>query len=39
VSKLALGLPLYSVGLGYNYASEGDLPPGSPNGEFQHSEA
>ena len=24
----ALGLPAYSVGLGYNYAEQGDLPPG-----------
>jgi hypothetical protein len=36
---LALGLPLHSVGLGYNYVSEGDLPPGCPNGEYRHSEA
>jgi hypothetical protein len=36
---LALGLPMYSVGLGYNYVSEGDLPPDAPDGEYKHSEA
>ena len=36
---VALGLPLHSVGIGYNYASEGDLPPDTPNGEYQRSEA
>ncbi|MBQ0944525.1 hypothetical protein KAK07_14400 [Ideonella sp. 4Y16] len=36
---LALGLPIYSVGLGYNYVSEGDLPPDAPDGEYKHSEA
>ena len=36
---LALGLPMYSVGLGYNYVSEGDLPPNAPDGEYKHSEA
>jgi hypothetical protein len=36
---VALGLPMYSVGLGYNYVSEGDLPPDAPNGEYKHSEA
>jgi hypothetical protein len=35
----ALGLPLHSVGLGYNYASEGNLPPNTPDGEYRHSEA
>ncbi|MGZ5640025.1 MAG: hypothetical protein ACXWIT_25535 [Burkholderiales bacterium] len=33
----ALGLPLHSVGVGYSYVSEGDLPPGNPNGEYRHS--
>jgi hypothetical protein len=36
---LALGLPMYSVGLGYNYVSEGDWPPDAPDGEYKHSEA
>lgn len=36
---LALGLPMFSVGLGYNYVSEGDLPPDAPDGEYKHSEA
>ena len=36
---VALGLPMYSVGLGYNYVNEGDLPPDAPDGEYKHSEA
>jgi hypothetical protein len=36
---VALGLPMYCVGLGYNYVSEGNLPPDAPDGEYIHSEA
>ncbi len=36
---VALGLPMYSVGLGYNYVNEGELPPDAPDGEYKHSEA
>jgi hypothetical protein len=36
---VALGLPMYSVGIGYNYVSEGDLPPDTPDGEYKHSDA
>lgn len=36
---LAMGLPLHSAGLGYKYVIEGNLPPGSPDGEYRHSKA
>lgn len=36
---VALGLPSFSVGLGYNYMNRGNLPPGAVNGEYVHSEA
>jgi hypothetical protein len=34
----ALGLPNCSVGIGYAYASAGDLPPGVPQDSYVHTE-
>ena len=34
---LALGMPDFSVGVGYNYARAGDFMPGTSNGAFEHS--
>ncbi len=33
----ALGLPAFSVGLGYTYAEAGELPPGTVPGTYAHS--
>ena len=34
---LALGMPDFSVGVGYNYARADDFMPGTSNGAFEHS--
>ena len=35
---LALSLPSFSVGIGYTYASAGELPPGVPKDVFTHTD-